>query len=166
MFSTLHRVLHCSESAITNPSIGCQDSLHFAFMVVRFQFLCVTRGKVEASMHTYAAKSQHADALEGYKAYIDFHSSTPKPRISGAWRKSMVEAVEYLLRKHWNSIAPTDVQRILDVAKAKNPKRTAASMAVAPSQEQKPGQPVLSWTWVHYVHQIYGLYRDDAPKSF
>ena len=123
--------------------------MHFVCMVMRFEFLCATRGKMEASMHTYSAKSQHTQPLEGYKAYIDFHSSIPKPRISGAWRKSMVEAVEYLLDKHSHNIAPADIRRIVDAAKVQNPPHTAASMKIAPSQDLRSGQTTLSCTWVH-----------------
>ena len=138
----------------------------------------------EAVMNVCRAQSQHAHSQHGWKAYISLSLANRSNRLFGAWRSTIVEAVDSLLQKHSHRIAQTEVRRVLEGAAAMQARRTAnlctsvsgylprsasETTLLTVTALGRPScariQALRRETCVHYVHQMYGLFGDDKPMS-
>ena len=155
---------------------------------VRFEMLPDSGSQprsLDAVLTVYRAQSQHVTHKnDGWKALITFTLNGRVTRLFGAWRSTIVEAVDSMIQKHSHRIRQTEARRLLDAAAAMQARRTAnLGTSGSGSQPRSASEPASltdtilgppSWapiqarrreTCVQYVHQMYGLFGDDKPMS-
>ena len=101
-----------------------------------------------------------------------------KKRYFGAWRSSISEAASSHLQTHSHRISDTEQEHLLKRVAGMQMRRTAwahacptSVQAEAPSQggdgadNVAPSQGICRNNGIKFVHQIYGIFKDDKPMS-
>ena len=129
-------------------------------------------GCLRIAVLTVVRANERGQGRPGWKAVVKFEGK----RYWGAYRMSVVEAVDVMVQRHIRKISQSEVERIGRLCVAMNARRTGgmASRGYLCSGYQPSckdsvataiSQAAPSSNGVYYVHQIYGLFGDNKPMS-
>ena len=121
---------------------------------------------------TVVRANERGQGRPGWKAVV----KVADKRYWGAYRLSVVEAVDVMVQRHIRKISQSEVERIGKLCVAMQARRTGAMVSCGyvcsgyqPSSKDSVAtaisQAAPSSNGVYYVHQIYGLFGDNEPMS-
>ena len=112
---------------------------------------------------TVAKNSLHQ---KGWRAVLNIDG--PGKRTFGSWRQTIVDAVDELLSTFSERISPAEGARLRKMAEAMQARRMSRQVTTGTCGPQPTGtngsQPSCN-NPVAYIHQMYGLFRDDTEMS-
>ena len=119
---------------------------------------------VDAKLALSTAYSQHLEPILGWKAFILYKLHGQEIRLDGAWRSSILCAVESVLEHDVVKMSPEDEQRVKAFARDQQAACTGSAqinfITATPAKWQGEQRRAVG-----YIHQIYGLFGDDRPMS-
>ena len=121
---------------------------------------------------TVVHANERGQGRPGWKAVLRVDGK----RYWGAYRMSVVEAVDVMVQKNILKISQSEVERIGKLCAAMNARRTGGMVSrgyvcsgyqpiCKDSGATAISQAAPSSNGVYYVHQIYGLFGDNKPMS-
>ena len=130
----------------------------------------------EDAVLTVVCANERGHGHPGWKAVV----KVADKRYWGAYRLSVVEAVDVMVQRHIRKISQSEVERIGKLCVAMQARRTGAMVSCGyvcsgyqpnaincyqPSVATTNSQAAAARNGVYYVHQIYGLFGDNKPMS-